>query len=111
MNKYGAKKHLVNGILFDSGREARRYVDLVILARAGEIFDLELQPVFELAPAVVLDGRRKPALRYRADFRYRTGSPSNWRWVVEDAKGVKTTVYRLKKHLMMSVHGIEVEEV
>ena len=63
---------------------------------------------FELAQAVVLDGRKRPPLRYVADFVYRD---SAGQMVVEDVKGVRTQGYRIKRHLMLAVHGIEVREV
>ena len=102
--KYGNKKTVVDGITFDSAKEARRWQELKLLEKAGEIFNLERQVPFELAPSVVLGGRRKPALRYVLDFKYwdrRLG-----KFVFEDTKGVKTSVFRIKQHLMASVHSI-----
>lgn len=106
--KYGNRKVVVDGRTFDSRREAVRYRELRMFERAGEIHDLKLQPVFELAPAVFLDGRKKPALRYIADFSYwtRSGEP-----VIEDVKGMRTAVYRIKRHLMKSVLGLDITEV
>lgn len=110
MSKYLAKKTEVDGIKFDSQAEARRYVNLRNLEIAGHIRGLQLQPVFELAPAVRLrgEGRKKPAIRYIADFSYIT---QHGRAVVEDVKGAITPVFRLKLHLMKTVHGIDVEIV
>ena len=74
--------------------------------RAGSIERLEREVVFVLAPAVVINGRKKPALRYVADFTYvRDGMK-----IVEDSKGVRTAVFRIKAHLMKSVHGIDILE-
>lgn len=107
--KYNNKKVVVDGIQFDSIKEARHYTNLTLLARAGQIRDLRLQVTYDLAPKVKLDGRTKPALRYKADFVYFDVKVG--REVVEDVKGMRTKEYRIKRHLMMSVHGIEVREV
>ena len=61
-------------------------------------------------------GRKRPELRYVADFVYweidqaRKNDFQNGKWIVEDVKGILTPVYRIKRHLMMSVHGIEIRE-
>ena len=105
-SKYGNKKVTVDGITFDSAKEARRWQELKLLEAAGEIQALERQKVFILAPAVILGGRVKPALRYFADAVYR----QDGRQVVEDTKSEitrKHPVFRAKQHLMMSVHSIE----
>lgn len=104
--KYGNKKTEVDGITFDSQAEARRYKALKLLERAGEIQSLELQPVYELVPSVTLYGRKRTAVRYKADFRY----INNGQTVVEDVKGMRTPVYNLKRHLMKAVHNIEIKE-
>lgn len=111
MNKFGAKKTEVSGITFDSKAEARRYGQLIMLDRAGHITGLTRQVAFVLAPSVKLEGskRIKPALRYVADFMYsdiKTG-----RIVVEDVKGVITPLFRVKQHLMKSVHNIDIRVV
>lgn len=107
-NKYGAKPQVVDGVRFDSKREADRWWDLRMLEKGGEISQLERQVTFVLAPAVNLHGekRKKAALRYVADFRY--FDPKAGHFVVEDAKGRDTPVSRIKRHLMKSVHGIDV---
>jgi hypothetical protein len=108
--KYGNRKSEYAGIKFDSEREKKRWLQLCLLERAGEIADLERQVDFELAPGVDLgEGRRKPALRYRADAVYRVVATGER--VVEDSKGAQTDVYRIKKHLMATVHGIVIKEV
>ena len=109
MSKYGALKTNVSGIVFDSKAEARRYGELVILQRAGYIGKLERQVVYVLAPAVVIGGRKKPALRYKADFQYVDNKA--FKLVTEDVKGVITPLFRVKQHLMKSVHGIEVQVI
>ena len=106
--KYHAVKTVIDGITFDSKGEAKRYQELQLMLKAGEISEFSRQVPFVLAPAVVLNGRKKPALRYVADFVYcdRQGLQ-----VVEDFKGVVTPVYVIKRHLMKHIHNIEILEV
>lgn len=99
-NKYGAVKTVVDGIKFDSKAEARRYKNLKLLERAGEITNLELQPRYDLIVNGVKCGF------YKADFRYL----ENGKLVVEDVKGMKTPVYNLKKKLIKVIYGIEIFE-
>lgn len=101
-NKYGAIKTTVDGIKFDSKKEARRYLQLKLMARAGEILYLELQPKFDL----MVNGTKCGF--YKADFKYidtRTGKE-----VVEDVKGMKTPVYNLKKKLVKAIYNIDIFE-
>lgn len=107
MSKYGNMKTEVDGIVFDSKAEAKRYALLKMLQRAGQISDLRLQVPFELVRGVRIGGRSRPAIKYIADFVYLQGGKQ----VVEDVKGMLTPVYRLKRHLMMAVYGIEIMEV
>lgn len=95
-----------DGMVFDSKREYLRYCDLRMLERAGVISELSRQVYFVLAPSVVIAGRKKPELRYIADFTYL----EDGRRVVEDAKGALTDVYKIKRHLMKSIHGIDILE-
>ncbi|MBH0311276.1 DUF1064 domain-containing protein [Alcaligenes nematophilus] len=108
--KYGNRKTVIDGHTFDSKREAARYGVLKLLERTGTITDLELQPRFELIPKQRRDdGRPERACEYVADFRYtdtRTGQT-----VIEDAKGMRTRDYIVKRKLMLQVHGISVREV
>lgn len=108
-SKFKAVKTVVNGVTFASKREAKRYQELLLAAKAKLIKDLELQPKFVLAPSVRFEGeaRAKPALRYVADFSYLRDGVR----VIEDSKGVQTDAFRIKRHLMKSVHGIEVKLV
>ena len=97
---------------FDSKIEARRYNELKLLERGGYIGGLELQKAFVLAESVKFENepRAKPAVRYVADFVY----IENGKMIVEDVKSSATKslpVYRLKKHLMKSVHGIDIKEI
>ena len=105
--KYGAKRCAWNGIKFASQAELARYLQLLEMQKRGEICGVELQPVYVLAPAVRILGeaRKRPALRYVADFRYLKASGLA---VVEDVKGLDTPVSRIKRHLMATVHGIHV---
>lgn len=110
--KFGNEPELVDGHRFDSQAEANRYRDLKLLAQAGEIEALELQPRFALVvgerPVLIKskgfpNGRRAS---YRADFRYldkRTG-----RVVVEDVKGHDTSESRLRRALVEAIYGVEV---
>lgn len=109
-SKHKAVKREYNGMTFDSGRELKRWQELELLLSAGKISDLQRQVTFELAGSVVLGGRKKPAIRYIADFAYwdLCGCPA---FIVEDAKSphLRTNpVFRLKMHLLKLVHGIEV---
>lgn len=106
--KYGNTKVIVDGIKFDSKRESRRYLDLKLLERAGEIENLQLQvPILmqgQLGPIKTPTGRQA---RYVADFTYtetKTGL-----FVVEDSKGMRTDVYLLKKAILAAM-GIEIRE-
>ncbi len=100
VSKYRNVKTQVDGITFHSKKEARRYQDLRLLERAGEIKDLELQPKFLLQ----VNGMK--IATYIADFTYhdKTGE------VVEDVKGVRTAAYSMKAKLMKAIHGITVKE-
>ena len=91
MNKYRNIKTTVDGIRFDSKREAERYSELKLLERAGIITDLKLQPKFELIPKH--NGNR--ALTYIADFSYTEGGEK----IVEDVKGMETKEFKIKKKL------------
>jgi len=107
--KYSNVKTEVDGITFDSKKEAERYVTLKLMQRIGDIEDLVLQPKFLIADAVVLDGRKQRARYYIADFQYTDAATGNT--VVEDVKGMKTAAYRAKRHQVKLLHGIEVKEV
>ena len=111
-HKYGAKAVVIDGIRFASTAEGRRYCELKLLVKAGEISELETQPPF---PLFVINRERKAVkvAVYRADFRYRLrsdGYPGNGT-VVEDVKGVRTAVYRLKKKMVEAQYGITITEV
>ena len=101
--KYHAQPTIVDGIRFASRKEAARYRELRLLEQAGAIQDLRLQVPFVLLPKSQY-GR---AVKYIADFVY----IENDRQVVEDAKGYRTDVYKLKRRLMAELLGTEIKEV
>jgi len=112
MTKYKNTKIQYDGHIFDSKKEMIRYCELKLLERAGEINSLELQKPFVLVPAVKLNGRTKSAVKYLSDFSY--VQVKDGQTIVEDVKSSYTAnlpTYRLKKHLMMHVHGIEITEI
>lgn len=102
-SKYHAEKVTINGIRFDSKKEANRYRQLRIMERAGTISGLQLQVPFVLIPKNS-NGRE---IRYIADFVY----TQDGQQVVEDVKGFKTAVYKLKRRMMKEIHGIDIKEV
>lgn len=104
-NKYHAKKTTVDGITFDSRKEAERYKELKALELVGKIDRLELQPRFVLMDGFRYEGKAIRKIEYVADFLYR--DLSTLELVVEDVKGVKTDVYKLKKKLFLKHYGNE----
>lgn len=102
--KYGNRKTEFGGLSFDSAAEAERYAYLAARERAGAIQNLKMQVTYVLVPGVALNGRKKPDVRYIADFSYEIDGNT----IVEDVKGVQTQIFRLKLHLMKHVHGIDV---
>ena len=104
--KYSNKKVVTeDGIRYDSMREAKRGAELELLEKAGEIHNLELQRSFELIPKQ--KGER--ACTYRSDFTYTDSNTGEF--VVEDCKGMRTEVYKIKKKMMLYFHGITITEV
>ena len=108
--KYNAQPDSRGDIRFDSRKEARRFDELMILLRRGDIRDLKLQPQFTLQEAYTTpEGKRVRAIRYQADFSYVTDGGL----VVEDvkSKATKTREYAIKKKLLLERFGIEIVEV
>ncbi|MCP4116484.1 MAG: DUF1064 domain-containing protein [Desulfobacteraceae bacterium] len=97
-SKYNAVRTMVDGITFDSKKEAARYCALKTMLKVGAIKELTLQPEFVLQEKFRSDGRTIRAIKYLADFQYSQGG----RIVVEDVKGMKTQVYQLKKKLFLN---------
>lgn len=102
--KFGNQKVVIDGIEFDSKKEARRYQELKIRVMSKEIWDLKMQERFPLE----VNGHH--IADYLADFTYMTAFGK----VVEDVKSVitrKHPVYRLKNKLMNACHGIKITEI
>lgn len=93
--KYGNKQILVNGINFQSKKEANRYMELLLLERAKVISELKLQPKFLLQEAFKKNGKTYRRIEYIADFQY----IENGKIVVEDTKGFETEVFKIKHKL------------
>ncbi|MBR2554333.1 MAG: DUF1064 domain-containing protein [Aeriscardovia sp.] len=123
--KYNASKCIVDGITFDSRKEANRYLELKLLERGGLIKDLELQKDFELLPnqyapdeiKMLKNGKEKIVkgkllerrVIYRADFAYIDMATNEQ--VVEDVKGIKLPEYILKRKMLLYFHGIKLIEI
>ena len=102
-SKYGNSETEVDGIKFDSKKEAKRYRELLLMQKAGEIGLIRRQVEYELNPGGT------HSLKYLADFEYyilATGEK-----VTEDVKGYRTREYKKKKRLMKKVHGIVIKEI
>ncbi len=106
-SKYKNKKTVVDGIEFDSKKEANRYQELLLLQKNGIITDLKRQVPYTLVPAFNLGRKRYRPMSYIADFVYK----ENGKEVVEDTKGYRTEVYKIKKKLMAYIYQIEIREV
>ena len=110
MNKYRNQRVTLDGVTFDSRKEANRWSELKLLERAGKITELQRQPSFVLIPKQVRCGKLiERQLVYKADFSYHdeeTGQD-----VVEDVKGLRTKEYIIKRKLMLWEYGIMVKEV
>ena len=121
--KYNAQKCVVDGITFDSRKEANRYCELKLLERGGVISDLQMQVKFVLIPSqyepdtvkVLKSGKEKVVkgkliereCSYIADFVYQY----NGNTVVEDSKGFRTKEYIIKRKLLRYKYGIAIQEV
>lgn len=99
-NKYNAKGVDHSGYHFDSTKEYKRYCDLVLLQKAGAISGLVVHPVYQLEVNGMV------VTTYEADFRYMESGEI----VVEDVKGMRTDLYKLKRNLMLACKGIEIFE-
>ena len=111
VSKYRNQKTIVDGITFDSKKEANRWAELKLLERAGKITFLQRQVSYVLVPKQVRDGKmiERPVV-YKADFAYKD---ENGEDVVEDVKSpaTKTQVYILKRKLLLWEYGLQVREV
>ena len=121
---YNVKTKTMDGLVFDSTKEAQRWEQLLLLQRAGKITELRRQVAYELIPAQyetypryskkgdrLKDGKRllERKVEYLADFVYTDAETGEN--IVEDAKGMKTKDYIIKRKLMLAVHGIRIKEV
>lgn len=122
--KYNNRKIVVDGLKFDSKKEAKRYQELKVLERAGIIENLQRQVKYVLIPAqyepsdeVYVKGKEKGKPKkgrllerecaYYADFTY----CNNGETFVEDTKGMRTSEYIIKRKLMLYIHGIRIREL
>lgn len=105
-SKYHAKKTVVDGITFDSKREADRYLVLKSMEEDGTIENLRRQVRYELVPAFDVDGKHYRPVYYVADFVY----VEDGKEVVEDVKGMRTDVYRLKGKLFARRYSKVIKE-
>lgn len=129
-SKYKNKKYIIDGIEFDSHKEASRYTELKLLEKAGKIKDLELQKAYELIPAqyeesteIYTKGAHKGmpkqgkllerACYYVADFYYVDCETKQA--VIEDVKGYREggaySLFKLKRKLMLYRYGIKIKEI
>ena len=107
--KYRNKPCTVGGEKYRSGREARRHQELIYLQRTGQIAGLTREVAFKLIPSQRrADGVAERPCTYICDFMYST---ADGKLIVEDAKGVRTKDYVIKRKLMLHVLGITVMEV
>jgi hypothetical protein len=103
-NKYGAKKTTIDGVVFDSRKEAARYGQLKLLERCGAVQNLAVHPKFPLYV------NERLICHYEADFRYSELVNGVWVERIEDCKGVRTRDYLLKKKLLRALYGVDVLE-
>lgn len=109
-SKYRNHRVKYDGMDFDSKKELVRYCELKLLEKGGEITDLKRQVPFMLVPNQIEDGRVvERAVKYIADFTYY----ENGQFVVEDVKSpvTRTDAYKIKRKLMLHIHGIRIREV
>jgi len=97
-HKYNTKSIEIDGFKFASKKEAKRYLELKTLEKAGKIKNLKLQPVFLLQEGFYYQGKAIRQITYRADFEYVNEKGER---VVEDVKGFRTDVYKIKKKLFL----------
>lgn len=135
-SKYHSRKVTIDGIEFDSQKEARRFRELSLLEKAGKITELQTQVKYILIPAQYepdtvgkRGGKKRGKLierecAYVADFVYKKPVSfqyendeghltfaDGWETVVEDTKGFKTKDYIIKRKLMLWVHSIRIIEI
>jgi hypothetical protein len=115
------KKVTIDNIVFSSGKEGRRYEELKLMLGQGLIENLRLQVKFELLPSCIIDGRKRPATKYIADFVY----IENGQDIIEDSKGRMPKInkrtgkrdnggaawqlFSLKRHIMKVNLGLDIK--
>lgn len=99
-SKYNNKKTQIDMYVFDSVKEAKRYKELKLLERVGEISNLELQPRFILQDSFKKNGRTYRKIEYVADFKY----IEKGKIIVEDVKGIQTDVFKIKHKLFEKIY-------
>lgn len=108
-NKYRAIKTIVDGIEFDSRKEAKRWQELKLLESTGKIAYLNRQVRYEVTHGI------HHICEYVADFVYHSGEDNHWTIIVEDCKGYRKGAayanFRIKAKLMKACYGVEVTEV
>lgn len=105
-SKYKNNKTEVDGIIFDSAREARHYGELNLQVAGGQVASFELQPTIEIVPKCKRqDGSMQRAIKYIGDFKvfYPDGTVQ-----IHDVKGAKTAEFLIKEKLLWALHGIEI---
>ena len=103
--KYNNQPTKLDDHCFDSKREANRYAELKLLQIGGKIRGLNMQVRFRI------DVNGVHICDYIADFYYEELQKcGSWQRIVEDTKGVRTAVYKLKRQLMLAVHNIKILE-
>lgn len=107
ISKYKNKKVVYKDMKFDSKKEYLRYLVLEDMQRKGEINGLQTQVPFVLVPPFQLNGKKYKGIRYIADFVYKKDE----KVIIEDTKGYRTDVYKIKRKLMAYIHKIEIKEV
>lgn len=110
-SKFGAVKTTIDGITFDSKREAARYQVLAAWLKNGDIRKLRRQHAFTL-DVVTPSGEVVQIGTYRSDFDYEEVIPfGGMAWIVEDAKGMRTDIFKWKKRHVEAQYGIVIHEV
>ena len=100
MSKYKNIKTIIDGIKFDSKKEAARYCELKLMLKSNLISNLELQPSFDICPKLKWNNKTLRKRVYKADFKYNQDGLE----IVEDVKGMRTQTYLLKRSLFLHLY-------
>lgn len=96
--KYHRVKKSLDGITFDSTKERDYYAKLLLLKKAGEVVNIELQPKFELQPAFERYGKKERAITYKADFKV---SYADGHIEIVEVKGYRQRDYLLRRKMLL----------